>query len=284
MGRRAHDIYFNLLIQLCDDHRIPVLVVKGFHSEGLEEQVCESPFWHLDLETNAITFNPFDLAQGQHPSRQISILINLLEEFAPLSPTARNLFHVIIWRTILSTTTPTFEYLQNTLPFYQSHNTSYYEIRRLLDAIPHNVFSANYDNLALSKIQHLPTIISGNDAPVTTFSLNLLLLKLLAHATDNLPPLFLVDPPTLSPQLLTWLCTRYATAKSPLVIFETQERHANASLIKTGNFILTGGLDEAPSPLHKHLTESELHFLNLNNDQVAVRLQSEPATRFITIF
>jgi hypothetical protein len=284
MGPRAHDIYFNLLVQLCDDHRIPVLVVKGFHSEGLEEQICECPFWHLDLETDAITFNPFDLAQGPHPSRQISILISLLEEFAPLSPTARNLFHVIIWRTILSATTPTLEYLQNTLPFYQSHNAPYYEIRRLLDAIPLNLFSANYDNLVLSKIQHLPTIISGNDAPVSTVSFNLLLLKLLAQETNNLPPLFLVDPPNLTQQLLTWLSTRYAMAKTPLVIFETQDQSTNAPLIQTGNFILTGGLDEALSPLHKQLTESELHFLNINSDQVAVRLQSEPATRFVTIF
>ena len=284
MGRKAHDIYFNLLIQLCDDYRIPVLVVKGYHAEGLEEQVCECPFWHLDLETDAITFNPFNLAQGQHPSRQISILIRLLEEFAPLSPTARNLFHVIIWRTLLSTTTPTLKYLQNTLPFYQHHNAPYYEIRRLLDAIPHNLFSANYDNLSLSKIQRLPTIISGNDAPVSTFSLNLLLLKLLAQESENLPPLFLVDPPNLSKQLLQWLSTQYALTKSPLVLFETQDQSANTPLIQTRNFILTGGLDEVLSPLHKQLTESERHFLNLNSDQVAVRLQSEPATRFITIF
>jgi hypothetical protein len=191
---------------------------------------------------------------------------------------------VIIWRTILSTTTPTLEYLQNTLPFYQNYNAPYYEIRRLLDAIPHNLFRVNYDNLTLSKIQHLPTIISGNEKPIARFSLNLLLLKLLAQETEELPPLFLVDPPPISPQLLKWLSRRYALTKSPLVIFEAQDHCVNAPMIQTGNFILTGGLDETPSPLHKQLTESERHFLNLNSDQVAVRLQSEPTTRFITIF
>jgi hypothetical protein len=115
-------------------------------------------------------------------------------------------------------------------------------------------------------------------------SLNLLLLKLLAQDLEELPPLFLVNAPPLSPQLLSWLSTRYALAKSPLVIFETQDQRVNAPLIQTGNFILTGGLDEALSPLHKQLTESERNFLNLNSDQAAVRLQSEPATRFIAIF
>lgn len=284
VGRRAKDIYFNLLIQLCDEHRIPVIVIKGCPSEGLEEQVCECPFWHLNLEKDAITFNALNLAKGQHPSRQISILISLFEEFGPLSPTARNLFHVIIWKTIISTSKPTLEYLQNTLSFYQHHNVPYEEICGLLQAIPHQLLARNYDNITLSKLQHLPTIISTNDTPTITFAINMLILKLLANQSQNLPPLFLVDPPPLSPQLFHWLCTRYRASKSPLVIFQTQDKQVNPPLQQTGNFILTSTSDESPSTLHAQLTEQELHFLNLNNDQVAVRLRSEPATRFITIF
>ena len=52
----------------------------------------------------------------------------------------------------------------------------------------------------------------------------------------------------------------------------------------TSNFILTGSLDEEPSPFFQQLTESERDFLQINNDHIAVRLRSEPETRFITIF
>ncbi len=284
VGPRAQDIYFNLLIQLCDDNRIPLLIVKGYPSEGLEEQVCECPFWHLNLETDSVTFNALELGNGQHPSRQISILISLFEEFAPLSQTARNLLHVIIWRTIISATQPTIQCLRNTLPFYQHHKASCQEIRRLLEALPLDLLNANYDNIALARIHHLPTIISSNDMPTTAFALNLLLLKLLAQEGKDLPALFILDPPNLSPQLLRWLCTRYTAAKSPLVIFQTQENEISREISHTGNFILTTSLDTSASPLFQQLTESEQHFLTLNNDHVVVCLRSEPATRFITIF
>ena len=284
VGPRAQDIYFNLLIQLCDDHRIPVLVVKGYPSEALEEQVCECPLWHLNLETDRITFNALKLSNGQHPSQQISILINLFETFAPLTSTARNLLHVIIWRTIISANKPTIQYLLNTLPFYQHHATAYQEIRRLFSALPHELLAANYDNITLSRISHLPTIISTNDSPTPTFALNLLLLKLLAQENSSLPPLFLFDPPPICSQLFHWLCTRYAKAKAPLVVYQTQENGLAKHISSSGNFILTANPEESPSLLFRHLTESEQHFLKLNDDQVAVRLRSEPITRFITIF
>ncbi len=284
VGPRAHDIYFNLLIQLCDDHRIPVLVIKGSPSEGLEEQVCECPLWHIDLEAEAITFDALSLANGRNPSQQISILIQLFERYGPLTPTARNLLHVIIWRTILMASPPTLQYLQNTLPFYEHYNAPYHEIRRLLSALPHNLLDANYDNLSLTRIQHLPTIISGNDTPNATFSINLLLLKLLAHQSETLPALFLVNTPEIAPQILEWLSARYTTSNTPFVIFENQNSTLLHSMAHTCNFILTSSIDVEPSPLLQQLTEHEQRFLQLNNDHVAVCLRSEPATRFITIF
>jgi hypothetical protein len=284
LGPRAKDIYFNLLIQLCDDQHIPLLVMKGYPSEELEEQVCECLLWHLDLETDSITFNALDLGYGNHLPTQISILVSLFETFALLSPAARSLLHVIIWNAIVSTSSPTMQYLQDTLPLYQHHKTSYYEIRRLFDAIPHVLFKTHYDNVALSHLNRLPTIISGNDTPTNTFTQNLLLLKLLATEWENLPPLFLVNPPPLSSTLLQWLFVRYSTAKKPLVLFETQEKDSSYSLNRTTNFILSTGLNERHSSFHQQLTKTERNFLKLNGDRVAVRLRSEPAIRFIMIF
>ncbi|MFX1565802.1 MAG: hypothetical protein ACFFCH_07420 [Promethearchaeota archaeon] len=284
VGPRAQDIYFNLLIQLCDDHRLPVLVIKGFPSEGLEEQVCESPLWHIDLGTEAITFDALNLANGRHPSRQIDILIRLFESFGPVTPTARNLFHVIIWRTILMASTPTLQHLQNTLSFYEHHKGPYHEIRRLLSALPHDLLDASYDNLSLTSIRHLPTIITGNDTPKVTFAINLLLLKLLADESEHLPALFLVNTTDIAPQILEWLSARYTTRNTPFVIFDNQNTALSQPSNDTGNFILTSGFDEEPSPLLQQLTENEQHFLQVNNDHVVVHLRSEPATRFITIF
>ncbi|MFX1318914.1 MAG: hypothetical protein ACFE9O_07180 [Promethearchaeota archaeon] len=284
VGPRAQDIYFNLLIQLHDDHRIPVIVIKGMPSEGLEEQVCEGPLWHLDLEKDGITFNALDLGHGQHTSKQVSILISLFEEFYPLSPTARNLLHVIIWKTILSAAQPSIEYLQNTLPFYHHHGAPYHEIRRLVAALPHDVLKSDYDNVALSRITHLPTIISVTDTPTSVFAMNLLLMKLIAQEENSLPPLFLVNLPALSQKVAQWLFARYRAVKSPLVFIETKVTHSNPIVNQVGNFILANGLDAVLSPLDQRLTERERHFLQLNSDHIAVRLRSEPATRFITIF
>jgi len=258
--------------------------VKGSDSESFENQVCECLLWHLDLETDAVTFDVLDLGKGKHASRQISILISLFEEFVPLSPTARNLLHVIIWQALLSASRPTLNYLQSTLSLYQHHNGPYYEIRRLFDAIPHILFEANYDNLALSRINHLPTIISTNDTPAPKFALNLLLLKLLAQEEYNLPPLFLVNPPDISPQLLQWLGAQYTAANSPFVIFKNQIKESCMQITQTSNFILTSGFNETPSCLHQELTEKEYRFLQLNSDHVVVRLRSEPVTRLIKIF
>lgn len=284
LGTRAEDIYYNLLIQLCDDHRKPVLVFIGNDSSGYEEQVCEGPLWYIDLTTDEITFNTLTLGEGLHPSRQISILISLFEDFLPLSATARNLLHVIIWKTLLSASNPTFQHLQNILPFYKHYDAAYLEIRRLLEALPYELLETNYDNLQLSRIKHLSTIISGNNLPVNRFALNMLLLKLVAEENENLPPLFLVNTPSLNPQLFQWLCARYAVAKRPLVVFDTQNKISTPSGQHMYNFIFTDSPHSDAFLPDIQLTESERAIMNKNNDFVAVRLRSEPATRIITIF
>ena len=114
--------------------------------------------------------------------------------------------------------------------------------------------------------------------------MNLLLLKLLANGTEQLPPLFLVDPPPLNTQLLQWLCTRYAATKTPLVIIDTQEAISTPTLLQHYNFIITNCQEKDDSPFWQTLTADERELLVQNNDHIAVRLQSEPVTRIINIF
>ena len=284
VGSRAEDIYYNLLIQLCDDKQIPVLVIKGQDSSDFEDQVCESPLWHLDVSTDAITFNTLALGQGNHPSRQITILISLFEEFAPLSPSARNLLHVIVWKTLLTSTKPSLAYLKTTLPFYQQHKEVYLEVKRLLDALPQELMDSNFDNISLSRIHYLPTIISGDDRPLATLKTNLLLLKLLAQHNGRMPPLFMVDPPPLNPQLLRWLCLRYANTKSPLVIFDSNEVISTPNSQYTFNYIFTQLDSVTDVSFHNQLSMNDQLMLERNSDHIAVQLRSEPKTRIISIF
>ena len=284
IGSRAEDIYYNLLIQLCDDKQIPVLVIKGQDASDFEDQVCERPIWHLDVSTDAITFNTLALGQGNHPSRQITILISLFEEFAPLSPSARNLLHVIMWKTLLASTKPSLAYLRTTLPFYKHQKEVYIEVKRLLDALPHELMDSNFDNISLSRIHYLPTIISGDDRPLSTLKTNLLLLKLLAQHNDRMPPLFMVDPPPLNPQLLRWLCLRYANTKSPLIFFDSNEVISTPNSQHTFNYIYTQLESITNVSFHNQLSMNDQLMLESNSDHIAVQLRSEPTTRIISIF
>lgn len=263
---------------------MPVLVIKGQDASDFEDQVCESPLWHLDVSTDAITFNTLALGQGNHPSRQITILISLFEEFAPLSPSARNLLHVIMWKTLLRSTKPSLTYLKTTLPYYQHHKEVYLEVKRLLDALPTELMDSNFDNISLSRIHYLPTIISGDDRPLTTLKTNLLLLKLLAQHNDRMPPLFMVDPPPLNPHLLRWLCLRYANTKSPLVFFDSNDTISTPNAQHTFNYIFTHIDSVANAVFHNQLSMNDQLMLERNNDHIAVQLRSEPTTRIISIF
>jgi hypothetical protein len=114
--------------------------------------------------------------------------------------------------------------------------------------------------------------------------MNLLLLKLLAHDNEQLPPLFLVDPPPLNPSLLQWLYTRYALTNTPLVIIDTHGAITMPATPHQYNFILTNSQENTSSPFWQTLTADEQELLAENNDHIAVRLQSEPSTRIINIF
>ena len=246
--------------------------------------MCESPLWHLDVSTDAITFNTLALGQGNDPFRQIRILIRLFEEFAPLSPSARNLLHVIIWKTLFTSTTPSLTFLKTTLPYYKHHKEVYLEVKRLLDALPQELLDSSFDNISLSRIHYLPTIISGDDRPLPTLKTNLLLLKLLAQHNDRMPPLFMVDPPPLNPQLLRWLCLRYAHTKSPLVIFDSNEVISTPNSQHTFNYIFSH-IDSVTNPsFHNQLSMNDQLMLESNSGHIAVQLRDEPTTRIISIF
>lgn len=284
IGDRSQDIYYNLLIQLVDDHHVPVLIILGDATDGYEDQICESPFWTLDLSTDSITFNPFTLGDGLNPSHQITILIDLLEEFIPLSPTAKNLLHIITWKQIFSSSQPTIRDLHAILAFYSHYGPAYQEIRRLFEVLPDEILNASYDNVSLARIQHLPTIISTSDRPYSKFILNILLLKLLSQGGTELPPLFLMDPPTIHPKLLQWLCSRYSSTISPLVYFAPHDRLSQIDPAHLHNLIFTLSKNSTDSFLRKYLTEEEHLVLSNNCDHAAVKLRNKPSTQMITIF
>ncbi|MFW9832241.1 MAG: hypothetical protein ACFFD8_10755, partial [Candidatus Thorarchaeota archaeon] len=109
-------------------------------------------------------------------------------------------------------------------------------------------------------------------------------LKLLTHGHETLPPLFLVNPPDLNPKLFQWLSARYASVKSPLVIFDTKSEITTTNLHIPYNYIVTNSNIAPPSPIRQNLTKDEQLFLKDNCDYMAVRLQSIPETCFVTIF
>ena len=78
--------------------------------------------------------------------------------------------------------------------------------------------SKNYDNLSLSRIQKLPTILSSQHTKLDQLHMNLLLWKLLSLTENSLPPLFLLDVPSIEPTLMNWLCLRYSKMSGLLVV------------------------------------------------------------------
>ncbi len=281
IGERASDIYYSLLLQLCDDYRIPVVVFTNRESDGFEDHICESNFWHLNLASDQITFNLFDLGEV-HPSRQVTILVDLLTTFYPLSPAAKNLFQVIIWQMLFTTDKPSLNNLKNLLPNYRHHNSSYQEICHLLTAIPKNYFQTNYDSVNLLRLQHFPTIITVPEGQYNQISVNLLLLKLLSQTRTSSPPLFLMDPPPINSQLFQWLSVRYSEQGGILVLLDSK---GTTPQIQTNpNIILSARKGTVTSSLRSEFREDELRLLENSDDQVAVRLRNESTTRFVTIF
>lgn len=284
IGERAADIYYSLLLQLCDDYKIPVIVLTNRDSDGFEDQICETPFWQLDLAADQITFNLFDLGGEVHPSRQVTILVELLTTFSPLSPAAKNLLHIIIWKMLLTTNQHTLRTLQNLLPNYRYHNGPYQEICHLLSAVPKNYFQITYNNVNLLHLQRLPTIITAPRSRYSQISVNLLLLKLLSHTRTSPPPLFLMDPPPINPQLFHWLCVRYAELGGLLVLFDSKDLISQIETRHFPNIILSAQQGQISSSLRSEFNVDELRHLEIYDDQVAVRLRNESTTRFVTIF
>ena len=284
IGERAQDIYYNLFFQLCDEQPMPILVITNDDSSSYEEQMCVNPIWRLDLSHDYVSCNPLNMRKPVHPSRQISILVNLFCEFSPLSRFAKDLLHIIIWKALITLPKPTLQDLASILYKYRNYRDNYNELCNLFDALPEHLLRMHFDNITLRHLRRLPTIISVPEERQSMFIVNVLLLKLIAQRGGNLPPLFIFDVPPLHPSLMRWLCTRYLGARSPLVIFDSEDvlREIDSRFIR--NLIITNQSGSASSPLQGTLTQEELQYLHDNDDYVAVKLQNESATRFVTIF
>jgi hypothetical protein len=284
IGNRALDVYYNLLIQLCDDYSLPLVVLTARKSEGYENQICEKSFWQIDLAIDQITHNLLDLGNQPHPSRQIGCLVNILSQFCPLSSSAKNLLHVVLWKTFFSHQTPTLQALQGVLAEFRHHDGVYEELCQLLSALPWQNLSKNYDNLSLSRIQKLPTILSSQHTKLDQLHINLLLWKLLSLMENSLPPLFLLDVPSIEPTLMNWLCLRYSKMSGLLVVFDSggSFNYPNPEYIH--NLILTQPEIINQGLVHQEFCKKELRQFQEHDDVIAIKLRNEPTMKFITIF
>lgn len=284
LGDRAVDIYYSLLLQLCDEHHVPVLVLTGRDSEGYEEQICETRFWQLDTARDHISLNLLDIGETAHAIDHVAVLVDILNDLHPLSNAAQNLLHIVIWQTLLATPKPCFRGLQSVLARYRQQDGSYQELCRLFASLPDSMTASSYDNVSLGRLRRTPTIITARAMDQGQFTINMLLLKLLACSCTRLPAIFLVNPPPLNKQLFHWLCVSYAEAGSPLVLFDSYDGLSSEGASCAQSLILTAPRDASSSPRCNGLTEEELGHLQACRDQVAVKLRDQHATRFVTIF
>jgi hypothetical protein len=283
LGDRAVDIYYSLLLQLCDEHHVPVLVLTGRDSEGYEEQICETRFWQLDTARDHISLNLFDIGETVHATDHVAVLVDILNDLHPLSNAAQNLLHIVIWQTLLTTPKACFQGLQSVLARYRQDG-SYKELCRLFASLPDSVTGSAYDNVSLGRLSRTSTIVTARAVDHGQFTINMLLLKLLAGSGDRLPAIFLVNPPPLNKHLFHWLCGSYAAAESPLVLFDSYDSMSSKEADQARSLVLTAARDASRSTLCNGLTREELSYLQACRDQVAVKLRDEHATRFVTIF
>jgi hypothetical protein len=283
LGDRAVDIYYSLLLQLCDEQHVPVLVLTGRDSEGYEEQICETRFWQLDTARDHISLNLFDVGETAHATDHVAVLVDILNDLHPLSNAAQNLLHIVIWQTLLTAPKACFSGLQSVLTRYRQ-DASYEELCRLFASLPAIVTGSTYDNVSLGRLSRTPTIVTARAVDQGQLTINILLLKLLAGSGDRLPAIFLVNPPPLNKQLFRWLCRSYAAAGRPLVLFDSYDSLSSKETDHARGLVLTAPRDASSSSLCNGLTREELSYLQACRDQVAVRLRAERATRFVTIF
>jgi hypothetical protein len=283
LGDRAIDIYYSLLLQLCDEHHMPLIIITGRESEGYEEQICETRFWQLNTAQDRISLNLFDIGETAHATDHVAILVEILNDLHPLSHGAQNLLHIAIWQTLLTTPKPCFSALQGVLARYRQ-DVHYQELKQLFASLPSAVTESTYDNVSLSRLRRTPTVITTPAMGLGAFSMNMLLLKLFAGGSDDLPALFLVNPPSLNKPLFRWLCSSYAEAGRPLAVFDSYDSTCAAEARCARSLILTAPRDSSTSFLYNGLTEGELSYLQACRDRVAVKLHGDHATRFVTIF
>lgn len=283
-GDRAFDIYYSLLLQLCDEHHVPVLVLTGRDSEGYEEQICETRFWQLDTARDHVSLNLFDIGETAHATDHVAVLVDILNDQHPLSSAAQDLLHIVIWQTLLEATKACFRGLQSVLTRYRHEGSSYEEICRLFAGLPRGVVESTYDNVSLAGLGRMPTIITTRAVNQGQFTVNMLLLKLLASSSDRLPAIFLVNPPPLNRQLFQWLCCSYAELGSPLVLFDSYDGISSETANRARNLVFTASKGTPRSALRHGLTEEELRYLQTCDDQIAVKLRVEHGTRFVTLF
>jgi len=283
LGDRAVDIYYCLLLQLCDEHHVPVLVLTGRDSEGYEEQICETRFWQLDTARDYISLNLFDIGETAHATDHVAVLVDILNDLHPLSNAAQNLLHIVIWQTLLAPSKACFHGLQSVLAHYRQDG-SYKELCRLFASLPGSVTGSTYDNVSLARLSRTSTIVTARAVDQGQFAINMLLLKLLAGSGDRLPAIFLVNPPPLNKQLLRWLCSSYAEAGRPLVLFDSYDSLSSQEADQARSLILTAPRDASSSSLCNGLSREELSYLQACRDQVAVKLRGEQPTRFVSIF
>ena len=136
LGDRAIDIYYSLLLQLCDEHHMPVLVLTGRDSDGYEEQICETRFWQLNTARDFISLNVFDIGVTVHATDHVAVLVDILNDMHPLSNGAQNLLHVALWQTLLTGQKASLQALQCVLARYRHYDSAYQELTRLFAALP----------------------------------------------------------------------------------------------------------------------------------------------------
>jgi len=285
VGERARDIYYSLLLQLVDEHHLPLVILKGSDPQFYEEQLCESRLWLLDAGNDHITFNLLDLGQGQHPAHQVRLLVRLLADLYQLSPAAQNLLHVAVWQTLLTHPKPSLQALLSLLPRYRYHTTAYEELCQSLSQLPQELAKGTHDNVCLARLRRYSTIITLPPTLQGCLTLNLLLLKLLAFNGSDAPPLMILDPPYLNHHLFSSLLGHYTAAGTPLILFDSNNSLLSSfPLLSPPNLIFTNSCGSSHSHLSCFLTEEEVKQLQADRDRVAVKLSRDPSTYFVTIF
>ncbi len=279
LGERAKDIYYLFLSQLCDQLQIPIVVLKEDKEDALENLICETPIWHLDVELNQITLNPVGFGDEATPIHA-RILASLLSDVYQLSPNAQKLLQMAIGNTILTSSTPSLQELRQRLLGHRAPKAAHKELGSLLEALDKARLFGSFDNISLGRFHSVPTILTVPKNTRGHLIANLLLLKLLACQGAALPPLVLFDPP-LNPLLMELLARNYAVCGDFLLFLDSQGRLPKLDPLIPHNLVISAL--QATSPYYQELTDDEHRLLESHHDLVAIKLFETP-TQIVNIF